>query len=370
MGRRRLRVLVAGRLTSSPAQGGAAWAVLQYVLGLERLGHEVLLVEPLSDTQAHDRVADFRAITGRFGLGGRAAVVDPADHSALTGFARRTDVLLNLSGVIRDLSQVERIPVRVYVDLDPVFTQLWHAQGIEMGLDGHTHHATVGRALGGPDCAIPTGGLAWLPLWPPVVLAHWPAGEELRTDALTTVANWRSYGSIHHQGVHYGQKAHALRPLIELPRQIGERCVLALAIDPAEKVDLEALRSHGWERVDPSAVAGTPDDYRAFVAGSWAELGIAKSGYVVSRSGWFSDRSACYLASGRPVIAQETGFSRWLPTGQGLFSFDDAADVRAAAAAIRADYPSHRRAARAIAEEWFDSDRVLGGLLRAIGATG
>ena len=181
------------------------------------------------------------------------------------------------------------------------------------------------------------------------------------------MANFRAYGSIEHDGVRYGQKAHSLRPLVDLPRRTDERFALALDIHPDEP-DLAKLREHGWVLLDPYEVAGTPDRYAAFVRGSRAELGIAKEGYVVSRSGWFGDRSAAYLASGRPVVAQDTGFGERLPVGAGLFAFADADDVLAAIEAIRFDYGRHARAARAIAEEHLDSRRVLTRLLREVGA--
>jgi hypothetical protein len=177
------------------------------------------------------------------------------------------------------------------------------------------------------------------------------------------VANWRGPGVIEHAGVKYGSKVHSLRPLIDLPTRTDQRFRLALVIHPDETRDLTALHDHGWELVDPYTVAGRPDDYRRFIQGSKAEFGIAKSGYVVSRSGWFSDRSACYLASGRPVIAQDTGFSRRLPTGQGLFAFTDADDVVHAIDELNADYGRHRSAARQIAEDCLDSNRVLRAML-------
>ena len=232
------------------------------------------------------------------------------------------DLLLNISGMLRDERVLERAPVRVYLDLDPAFNQLWHAQGVDVGLDGHTHHVTVGRR-------VPPTGHDWIHTLPPVVLERWPVADRIETDAFTTVANFRAYGSIEHDGVRYGQKAHSLRALLDLPTRTDERFALALDIHPDEP-DLAALREHGWTLLDPRRVAGTPDDYAAFVRGSKAEIGIAKEGYVVSRCGWFGDRSAAYLASGRPVVAQDTGFGERLPIGAGLFAFAGTDDVLAA----------------------------------------
>ncbi len=165
----------------------------------------------------------------------------------------------------------------------------------------------------------------------------------------------------------YGQKAHSLRQFIALPTLTPEKFMLALNIHPGETPDLEALEKNGWQLLDPSQVAHSPESYRRFIQESKAEFGIAKSGYVAARCGWFSDRSIGYLASGRPVIAQETGFSRFLPVGEGLFAFATTDDVLRAIEAMNRDYARHAQAARAIAEAYFDSDKVLARLLQQVG---
>jgi hypothetical protein len=341
-----VRILVAGMVAADPYQGGATWAVLQYVYGLEQLGHEVWLVEPGRAGPETDRYfADLRL--GPRAFLGRYRGPEP-------------DLLLNISGALRDQRVLERTPIRVYLDLDPVFNQLWHAQGVDVGLDNHTHHATVGRR-------VPTTGHDWIHTLPPVVLARWPVADQVELDAFTTVANFRSYGSIEVDGVRYGQKAHSLRALLELPSLTSERFAIALDIHPDEP-DLAALQLHGWELHDPRAAAGTPDRYAAFVRGSKAEVGIAKEGYVVAGCGWFSDRSAVYLASGRPVVAQDTGFGESLPIGAGLFAFSDTDGVLTAIDALESDYGRHARAARAIAEEHLDARIVLARLMREVGA--
>ncbi|MCW2964544.1 MAG: hypothetical protein JWO17_1796 [Actinomycetia bacterium] len=368
-----MRVLVAGMLAGDPGQGGATWAVLQYALGLRRLGHDVWFVEPV-DALTRERAAYFGAVTRAFGLAGRAALlIDGTQETvgvpyrALRSASGSADLLLNLSGILRDESLLEAIPVRVYVDLDPAFNQLWHeVEGIDRGFDGHTRHVTVGLELGRADCPVPTAGLEWIPTLPPVVLAHWPVGTTVHHDGFTTVGNWRGYGSIAYDGHHYGQRAHSFRELLELPVRCEERFLPALAIDTGEERDLAALDEHRWNLLDPASVAGDPGTYRRFLRGSKAELGVAKSGYVLSRCGWFSDRSACYLAAGRPVVAQDTGWSRRLPTGEGLFAYSTVDDALGAIETIRADYRRHGRRARELAEELFDSDRVLTRLLEAV----
>jgi hypothetical protein len=359
-----MKILVSGMVAGDPHQGGATWAILQWVLGLQRLGHDVALVEPLEEPASSAVASYFADVVARFGLEGHA-VFGASD--ALGSFASDADVLFNVSGVLRDDELVESIPCRVYVDLDPAFTQLWHSDGIDMGFDRHTHFVTVGLGIGGAS-TMPTCDRAWTATLPPVVLEHWPVRTDIESDALTTVGNWRSYGPIEHEGVRYGQKAHSVRKLIKLPQHTELPVVLAMDVHPDERDDHQLLREHGWTVVDPRRVTGTPDAYRDFVSRSRAELGIAKEGYVESQSGWFSDRSACYLASGRPVIAQDTGFTRVLPTGDGLFAFSDVGDVLEAINDLRADYDHHARAARELAEEHLDSDRVLSTVLEEVAA--
>jgi len=368
-----MRVAVCGMVAGDPNQGGATWAALQYVLGLQRLGHEVVLVEPVT-APSESTVRYFGDVVEAFGLEGRAALLDRAGRRTI-GMARAdatrlvagADLLLNLSGRLR-VDDLDGAPaVRVFVDLDPAFTQLWHASGVDVGLAGHTHHVTVGWGIGRPGSPVPSCGVDWVHTLPPVVLERWPVAREVVHDALTTVGHWRSYGSVEHGGVHYGQRAHSLRGLISLPTRTSERLVLALAIHPDERADLAALAEHRWRLADPLRVAGDPGSYQRFVAGSRGELGIAKSGYVLSRSGWFSDRSACYLASGRPVLAQDTGFGDALPTGEGLLTFTTVDDAVAGIEALREEPERHAGAARRIAEEHLDSDSVLRRLLEAVG---
>jgi hypothetical protein len=380
----RLTIMVSGMVARVPRQGGATWAVLQYVLGLKRLGHDVYLVEPIDARSLRpegrslrwsENAIYFRKVMAAFGLRDRASLLLVGTSrtvglpfARLRRIAQRTDVLINMAGMLRDPALVDSIPVRLYLDLDPGFTQLWAvSEGIDMRFSGHSHFATVGQAIGSDGCSVPTCGLPWITTPQPVVLDHWPAADEVALDAFTTVGNWRAYGSIQHNGVRYGQKAHSLRRFLDLAARTDERFVLALAIDEGEREDLEALARNGWRLLDPARVAPTPAAYRQFIRGSRAEFGIAKSGYGASRCGWFSDRSVCYLASGRPVVAQDTGFGSFLPTGEGLFSFDSSEEALCGIDAIRSDYRKHAGAARAIAGDHFDSDKVLPALLERLG---
>ncbi len=379
----RLRVLVAGSVAAAPGQAGAAWAVLQYVLGLRALGHDVHLIEPLpasapqpgAPLAACVNAAYFQQVVGSFGLAERATLLDPetgdtvgASLGTLRAFARGADLLLNVAGMLTDPILLGSVRRRVYLDLDPAFVQLWQTvEGIDMGLAAHSRFVTVGLNVGQPDCPVPTAGRDWIPTLPPVVLDCWQPGRAVTLDAFTTVGNWRSYGSIHHQGVHYGQRVHAFRDLLPLPQRSGQRFVLALAIHRDERADLAALAAHGWRLVDPLEVAATPSSYRGFIAGSRAELCVPKSGYTVSRSGWFSDRSACYLASARPVVALDTGFGRALPTGEGLFAVTGVEGAAAAVEEVAGDHARHAKAARDLAETYLDARLVLSTLLERVG---
>jgi hypothetical protein len=378
----RLRILVSGRIAATPHQGGATWAVLQYLLGLRELGHDVWFVEAIPAAQLRPAGAELacslnaayaaRVLSG-LGFAGRWALFrEGTTHAVGLSYrsvaATRFDVHVNVSGCVRDDALTDPIPVRIYLDLDPAFTQVWHGiDGHDLGLGGHTHFATVGCGIGTPECPVPTGGIHWHHTLPPVVLSHWTPGAEITRPAMTTVANWRSYGSTECDGVAYGQRAHSFRAFFELPHATPVALAPALAIDPGEVDDLAALARGGWTLVDPAVVAGTPDAYREFVRASRGELSIAKSGYVASRSGWFSDRSACYLASGRPVVAQDTGFGRRLPTGVGLLTFSTPAEAIEALERVDADYARHAAAARRVAADELDSATVLADLLRYAG---
>jgi len=361
------------------------WSVLQYVLGLRAMGHAVHFLEPFrwaSSTQrkSFELLADARyaqRVLSAAGLDGQWSFIDPdtrvsypRPYADLVDIARSTDVLINISGLLSAVEElVQLVPIRVYVDVDPVYTQLWQeVEGVDMGLSGHTHHVTYALAAGFGGSRVPSCGVHWIRSLPPVVLRHWPVARPRRNGSVTSVGNWRSYGTIIHDGIHYGQRAHSFRPLVRLPSLSSERLVQALTIDPTDYGDIELLSDSGWVLVDPKVVAGTPQSYREFIRGSKAELGIAKSGYVVSRCGWFSDRSACYLASGRPVVAQDTGFSNFLPVGAGLFSFEGVDDAAAMLQALCEDFEWQADAARRIAEEFLDSKVVLGSLLERIGA--
>lgn len=353
-------------------RGGQAMRVLQVLEGLRRLGHDVLFVEFLEETPQADTIGYFReALQGRWSPQ-RAALLDAstgeghagAGADAVAAFAESADALIELAAHYRrePWPLLDGVRPRILFEQDPGYTHLWAADGDPRDIFGeHDVYYTVGANIGTSRSALPTLGIEWRPLWPPVVLDWWPVARALERDRFTTVGAWRDYGYLDFDGQVLGPKVEEFEKFMELPRRTGETLELTLAIDDDDP-DRERLRHAGWRLEDPGIVS-TPERYRAYVAGSRGEFSCAKGGYVGTRSGWFSDRSACYLAAGRPVVLQSTGFEDLLPTGEGAFAVNDIGEAAAAMAEIRADYPRHSRAARRLAEEFFDAERLMAHML-------
>ena len=395
-------IVVAGALANKPGNGGAAWTRLSWALGLERLGCDVYFVEQIDARARTDAaVAWFTYVTGSFGLGTTSALIAAEDGSTasttlgvspsiglkeLMDVADRADLLVNISGHLTLDALKPRFRARAFIDLDPGYTQYWHAQGLaEDRLRDHHAYFTVGENIGRPGCDVPTGGIAWRPIRQPVVLDEWPVsthgpradngasngnGNGNGAKRFTTIASWRGpYGRVTHDGRTLGLKAHEFRKFVTLPALTGHDFEIALDVDPADGQDVEALRHHDWRVVDPQAVAGDPFAFRRYIQESAAECSVAQGIYVETRTGWFSDRTVRYLASGRPALVQDTGFTGTYPTGRGLVAFRTLDEAARGADLIMRDYEAHARAARAIAEHWFDSDRVLTELLHRTGVT-
>jgi hypothetical protein len=282
--------------------------------------------------------------------------------------ARRSALLLNVMGFLDDEEVLAAAPLRAFLDIDPGFGQMWRELGLHDPFVGHDRYVTIGERIGKPDCGIPTCGIDWITTKPPVDLGEWPFRTGNAGRPFTTVASWRgAFDPIEYRGHKYGLRVHEFRRFFELPELTATRFEVALDIDEAEVEDLRRLDEHGWKLIDPHVVAGDPWSYRDYVQGSAAELMIAKNLYVDTRSGWFSDRSACYLASGRPVLAQDTGLEDLLPYGEGLLTFSTLEDAAAGVEEITSDYERHSHAARAVAEEHLAAARVLPRLLDSLG---
>jgi hypothetical protein len=369
-------VVVAGAVANKPGNAGEAWVRMSWVEGFRRCGLDAWFVEELPTARWGDAssacIEWFRAVTERFGIGERAALVDADTGALLHGSASLPDgeLLVNISGHARRPALLASCRRRAYVDLDPGYTQIWHVQGADLGLAHHDTHFTVGLNVGRPGCAVPDAGYRWTPVLPPVVLDDWPVLPPLPVDRFTTVGSWRGgFGPVEHDGVRYGVKAHELRRLLALPALVPATLELALDIHPGDHADRSRLLEHGWRLVDPAAVAGDPDRFRAYVQGSAAELSVAQGVYVGTHSGWFSDRTARYLASGRPALVQDTGLRGHLPVGAGLVTFATTDEAVSGAAGICADHEAHAAAARHLAEQHLDAALVLPRFLEQAGVS-
>jgi hypothetical protein len=373
--------IVAGALANKPGSGGEAWVRLSWVLGLRRLGWDVHLVERLKAADPAAQVY-FEEVVGAFDLAGRASLLDGRGETfygrgegELLEIAAAADLLLNISGHLDPGPLLDASRLRAYVDLDPGFTQAWHADpSVDFTVAGHEHYFTVGQNIGQPGCPVPTAGIEWVPTLPPVLLEEWPAAPVLAEPwTFSTVATWRSpYGALAIDGRELSLKHHQFRRFAQLPERVeGVDLELALDIHPGDAADLELLRQHGWNLVDPHEVAATPATFRDYIRGSAAEFSVAQGVYVEAATGWFSDRTAAYLASGRPAVVQGTGCGAPLSTGGlqkrlGVIAFDDLDAAVAGIEAVRDGYEEHAAAARVFADRHLDSDRVLGRLLDRI----
>jgi hypothetical protein len=399
-------IVVGAGLARRPLNGGAPWARLQWVFGLRQLGFDVYLVDQLDRESCVDEtgaiaplegslnLAYFRQIVEMFGLGGRAALiygdgdaVEGAAASELLEYAESADLLINIGGKVDWEPLLRRSRSKAFVDIDPGFTQFsGKAQSGRSPLEGYDFYFTIGQNIGSDGCTIPTNGIPWRPVRPPVALDQWPVSADGETSGFTTIAAWQGRPlSDEHEGRRFGLKAAEFRKFAELPSLVPERFEIVLNLsapqpllpnDPYPPVldqplleDVELLRRNGWQLVDPRIATPDPLAFRRYVQQAGSEFSAAKGIYVETGSGWFSDRSVCYLASGKPVLLQDTGFGRTLPVGEGLISFTTLEDAVEGAKRIADDYPAHCAAARAIAEEYFASDLVLGRLLEESGVT-
>ena len=379
-------VVIAGSLAQKPQQGGHTWVFLQYLLGFKRLGWDVLFLdrlEPEMCVDEHGRpaaledsvnLAYFLAVMERFGLGDSFALfynrgerVIGRSRQEVLARARGAAFLLNVMGYFDDDEVLGVVPRRVFLDIDPGFGQMWRDLGLADLFQGYDAYVTIGENIGRNDCTIPTCRLEWITTQQPIVLDYWPPAAKLGGAHFTSIGTWRGpNGPVEYQGQIYGLRVHEFRKFARIARLSGQSFQLALDIHTAETHDLALLHEHGWSLVDPRNVAGDPSAYQASIQNSKAEFMVAKNMYVQTNSGWFSDRSICYLASAKPVLAQDTGIKNLYPTGEGLLTFSTVEEALAGVEEISRNYPRHARAARAIAEEYFESGKVLGRLLERL----
>lgn len=387
-----MRVVVTGMVATYPI-GGVAWDYLQYVLGFQALGCDVWYLEDTGqwvyDPVARDFTADLRRnarylhdALGRLApaVADRWAVRDPMgayhglDRDAVARLCAGADLFLNVSGACWLRDEYRSARVAAFIDTDPAYNQAKLVavdagggdeetrQSVEL-LRRHDVFFTLGEHIGAADCRIPTGGLAWKPTRQPIVLDAW-ANDTTPGPAFTTVMSWKTESAPPViDGQRYGGKDIEFERILELPRHTDEVLEVALSGDAPR----DRLAAAGWQVVDGTAVSATVDGYRAYLQRSRGEISIAKQAYVGTRSGWFSTRSAAYLAAGRPVVVQDTGWSAHVAPGPGVHAFDDAEQAVAALAAIRADYPRASAHARETAARYFDARDVCRRLLADAG---
>ncbi len=372
-------ILFAGSIGRS-GLGGQAWANLQYLLGLRELGHEVFYLEDCGESSW---VYDWEAENWTYDVGYPAAYVreclEPfgfGQHWIYRAGDESVGMALNAFQEVcaaADLFLMRAIPIwdwrkeyagprrRVFIDVDPGFTQITIAEG-DRGLAEAIRRChrlfTVGQRFGAPDCLCPDNGWEWLKTLPPVVLSEWPYVEGAPATDFTSVMRWSGFRDANYRGKTYGQKDQEFARFLELPRLTPQKFRIALN-------GPEELSRYGWQIVPGHLATRTPRAYREFIQQSRAEFGVAKHGYTQMRGGWFSDRSVCYLASGLPLLIQDTGLSDWLPVGEGIVPFRDPPEALAGLQQINTDYERHRRAARKLAEGYFAAGKVLPALLDA-----
>lgn len=371
-------IIFSGSIGRFPV-GGHAWVDMQYLLGLRALGHTIFYLEECGQEswvynwETEQLTSDLEYPTeyvrdclepidfGKqwiYRAGGQSVGMN---EEYFLEMCSRADLLI-IRGSPIDLwrPEYELIKRRIFIDSDPGFTQISLVNNHEalVGTVERCHHLfTVGQNVGSEKCIVPTVGRKWSKMLPPISLSDW---EYVEGDAthFTSVMQWRSYREVQYEGVSYGNKDKEFPKFIELPRLVIQRFRIALTGALPEK-----LSEYGWDVMPGWITSFTTDSYQRFIQDSRAEFGVAKHGYVAMNSGWFSDRSVCYLASGRPVLVQDTGISGCLPTGEGVLTFRDVTEARRGIENINSNYEHHRNVARQIAEQYFSSEKILNSLL-------
>lgn len=379
-----MKIVVLGYIVRGPL-GGLAWHHFQYVLGLKSMGLEVLFLEDSDDYPSCYNPETFEVGTdpsyglkfisdffNKYDIKDNWSYFDAhanrwygQDDKKVKQFCNNADVVLNISGVNPLRPWCNTIPVRVLIDTDPVFTQIKHLANKNAMRDAkaHTHFATFAENYGKKTCTIPDDGLPWKPTRQPVFLNAWKKREAESSAKWTTVMQWDSYKAQSYDGVTYKMKSASFETFISLPELTSETLELALGSPNAPK---EELLKSGWHIDNPLKITKTPFTFQQYISQSKGEWSVAKHGYVVTRSGWFSERSLNYLASYKPVVVQDTGFSDYLLCGAGILPFSTAEQAAEQLDKASKDYNIHCKQARKIVEEHFASEKVLSRLIKSL----
>ncbi len=383
-----MRIVVTG-LLAQYAFGGVTWDYIQYLLGFRSLGHDVWYLEdsgswpydPVRETYSDDcryNVDYLRGMMGQFGFGdrwiyrnGADGVFHGAGEKAARDLIKHGDLLVNVSsaGWLRDYEF--GVKHQMFIDGDPMFCQvgLLDPKNADYAarVRAHDSQFTFGLNIGGPGCLAPETGIRWKKTVQPVALDQWPFQEAAPLDRFTTVMNWASYPPIEWEGKIYGQKDLEFEKFKTLPTRTAHHLEMAMGKGIGDQRPMKELQALGWTILEAGEVLPDHFSYRDFLATSKAEWSVAKHGYVAGRTGWFSCRTACYLALGRPAVVQETGWSDYLPAGDGLLTFTTLEEAVAALDDVNDHYAEHQAAARALAEQYFDARRVCADLLAQAG---
>jgi hypothetical protein len=384
-----MKAIVTGMIASYPV-GGVVWDYGQYALGLEQLGFEVYYLED-TGWQTYDPrkgeygencsyAVDFLTrslgtlsptLAQRWRFRNLDGKIYGLDDKTFSDVLRNADLFLNVSGgtLLRDEYMI--CPRKVLIDSDPGWNHFrnfprWDANPNWQGSHGYRAHDfffTYAERIGQPDCVLPDFGLKWQPTRPPVVLDCWAAAPP--GAKWTTVMTWKNFQeTIQHNGVTYGTKELEFHKIETLPTRVAAKLELAVGGGSAPR---EHFRALGWQVTESENISRTAEEYRRYLQGSRGEFSVAKNVYAATRCGWFSCRSVCYLAAGLPVVVQDTGFSEFIPTGEGLFAFSNLDEAAHGIETVEKNYARHQRAARELARTQFASDVVLKDLLRRIG---
>jgi hypothetical protein len=377
------RIVIGVGIASYPLHAaGNTWAFLQWVLGFRATGWDVWIVEDVPLSRIIDSTGQscapevsanllyWNSVVAEFGLKDRATLLvegQSPQMPELLRFARDAELFFNISGHFRQAETLRAPARRVYVDLDPAFTQIWsEVYHADMELEAHDIFVSIGRNLGRPDCRAPLSGRKWLPIGVPVMLDYFQPAATQPRDVWTTFTHWYGYPPVEYEGEWYGNKSEEFDKLIDLPRRTPEKLEIATDLNADDPV-MNRFIASGWNLVDARPLNTPWQRYRDYAANSRGEFCVAKNGYVRSRCGWFSDRSAMYLALGRPVILQETGWSDHYPHGEGLLPFHDEESAQAALKTVAQNPVAHGRAAREIAEKYCSAPVVVSQFLETIG---
>lgn len=390
----KLRIIVGGFIGVMPV-GGVTWDYLQYPLGLALLGHDVYYIEdtrlypiyqkPGSDWKdASGCVEHLQKVMEHFGFVDRWAYRDEASgncfgmsEARVKQISASADVFINISCSTFLRDEYLKIPARILVDSDPMFTQIQYESqamftpgkpGLRQIVDGHNHHFTFGENVNEDDCRIPLCGKIWKPTRQPVCLSFWRStlGSAVQTPSFTTLMNWSAANVLNYQNEEWGQKDVEFQKYFTVPQFVANATFSAVINKTGgtqQAFTKDKIEAAGWNVLDPYQCGGDWQAYQEFIDRSDAEFSVAKNTYVKGKTGWFSCRSACYLAMSKPVVTQDTGWSKLIPSGKGVLAFNDLHTAVECLQAVVQDYKQHAASAREVANAYFDSNKVLEELL-------